>query len=91
MPQSKADPARIAIAWNDPAMVQIGKGGVSEGILEETKRLVKRHKYIKVKLLRSTGANKHTKQAIFEDLCGKVGAELAGIRGNTAVIYKLRK
>lgn len=72
-------------------MLQIGKGGVSEGIVSEAKRLLKKHKFIKVRLLRSAGSDKYTKKGFFEDLCQQTGAKLAGVRGNTAVIYKLRK
>ena len=91
MTPAQPDPSKISDTWNAPAMIQIGKGGISEGIIAEAKRIIKRHKYVKVKLLRSTGADKYTKQGIFDELCQKIGATVAGIRGNTAVIYKLRK
>jgi RNA-binding protein YhbY len=83
--------AKLKIVWQDPVMLQIGKGGISEGTVSEAKRLLKKHKIIKVRLLRSAGGDKHTKQGFFEDLCQQTGAKLAGIRGNTGVIYKLRK
>ena len=88
MSKSQPNSERVAIAWNDPVMLQIGKGGLSEGTIEEAKRLVKKHKYVKVKLLRSTGADKYSKHGIFEELCKQCGAGLAGVRGNTAIIYK---
>jgi len=91
MTPSQPDPERIATAWNEPALIQVGKGGISVGVIAEARRIVKRHKYVKVKLLRSTGADKHSKQGIFEEFCANIGATLVGIRGNTAVIYKLRK
>ncbi|MDF1538788.1 MAG: YhbY family RNA-binding protein [Candidatus Thorarchaeota archaeon] len=90
MTKTQANSERVSIAWNEPAMLQIGKGGISEGTIAEAKRLVKKHKYLKVKLLRSTGADKHSKHSIFEDLCKQCGAGLAGVRGNTAIIYKNR-
>lgn len=91
MTTTQPDPDMIATTWNEPAMIQVGKGGISEGLIAEAKRIIKKHKYVKVKLLKSTGADKHTKGAIFEELCSKTGSRLAGIRGNTAVIYRLRK
>ena len=91
MTNAQPDPTRISTVWQEQAMIQIGKGGISEGVIAEVKRIIKRHKYVKVKLLRSTGADKYTRRTIFEELCEKVGATLAGIRGNTAVIYRLRK
>jgi RNA-binding protein len=84
------DPKRIQITWQDPAMMQIGKGGVSDNIIEETKRLLKKHHYIKVRILRNAigDTNKHD---IVKILCQKTGARLDGVRGNTAVIYKTRQ
>ena len=86
--KKKPDPKRIAIAWQEPALMQVGKNGLTEGIVAEAKRMLKKHKYIKVRLLRSTGSDKHSKQGIFEDLCKQIGAGLSGVRGNTAVLYK---
>lgn len=89
--KDKVDPERIKITWQEPVMLQIGKGGISEGIVTEAKRLLKKHKYIKVRLLHAAGGDKYTKRGFFDNLCSKTGATLTGIRGNTAVIYKLRK
>ena len=80
---------RISIAWQDPAMIQIGKGGVSENLVKETIRLLKKHNYIKVRMLRSA-LDSGSKQEIMTTLCEKTGATFAGLRGNTAVIYKVR-
>ncbi|MHA2193182.1 MAG: YhbY family RNA-binding protein [Candidatus Thorarchaeota archaeon] len=82
------DKTRIDIAWQDPAIMQIGKSGLSEGIIKETKRLLKKHKYIKVRLLRSAAAS-NSKKDIFESLVERTGSNLVGIRGNTAVLFKL--
>ncbi len=86
--KKEPDKTRIGIAWQDPAIMQIGKGGLSEGILKETKRLLKKHKYIKVRLLRSAAAS-NSKKALFDSLAKGTGSHLVGIRGNTAVLYKL--
>jgi len=80
---------RINIAWQDPSMVQIGKGGVSDNLVKETTRLLKKHNYIKVRMLRSA-LDSMTKQELITSLCEQTGATFAGIRGNTAVIYKVR-
>ncbi|MFW9966421.1 MAG: YhbY family RNA-binding protein [Candidatus Thorarchaeota archaeon] len=87
-PIKESDKTRISIAWRDPAIMQIGKGGLSEGIIKETKRLIKKHKYIKVRLLRSA-VESDSKKHIFESLAKGTGSELVGIRGNTAVLFKL--
>ncbi|MFW9767616.1 MAG: YhbY family RNA-binding protein [Candidatus Thorarchaeota archaeon] len=83
------DQRKIQIVWQDPAMVQIGKGGVSDNVVEEVKRLLKRHQYIKVRVLRSAIGDKD-KIEIITLLSQKTGARIDGFRGNTAVIYKTR-
>ena len=64
---------RISIAWQDPAMIQIGKGGVSDNLVKETIRLLKKHHYIKVRMLRSV-LDSMTKQELMNALCEKTGA-----------------
>lgn len=85
----KADPTRIAIAWQDSAMLQIGKSGLTEGTVKEAIRLLKKHKYIKVRMLRSS-LEEESKSVLIAQLAEKCNATLDGIRGNTAVIYRLR-
>ncbi|MHA1771289.1 MAG: YhbY family RNA-binding protein [Candidatus Thorarchaeota archaeon] len=85
----KPDSDRIGSTWQESAMMQIGKAGLTDGIVKEAKRLLKKHKYIKVRALR-TSMEEVPKRALFEELCQRTGAELAGVRGNTAVIYRLR-
>ena len=79
----------INIAWQEPAMIQIGKGGVSDNLVKETVRLLKKHKYIKVRMLRSALDTK-TKQELMTTLCERTGATFEGLRGNTGVMYKIR-
>ncbi len=68
--------------------MQVGKGGISDGLVKEAKKLLKKHKYVKVRLLRSAVTEGLSKEDIFRMLCNDTGAQLAGIRGNTAVLYK---
>lgn len=86
--RSKPDPTRVKIAWQDPVMMQIGKAGLSEGVIKETKRLLKEHQYIKIRLLRSAGGSGPAKKGIFSTLCSETDAVLVGIRGNTAVVFR---
>jgi RNA-binding protein len=83
------DPIRIKITWQEPAMMQVGKYGVSDSVVEEAKRLLKRHKYIKIRILRSA-IGESNKLELMKELCKRTGAAFAGVRGNTAVIYKTR-
>lgn len=83
------DPIRIKITWQEPAMIQVGKAGVTDSVVEEAKRLLKRHQYIKVRILRSA-IGELNKLDLMKLLCEQSGAAFAGVRGNTAVIYKTR-
>ena len=82
------DPVRINITWQESAMMQVGKAGVSDSVIEEARRLLKRHKYIKVRILRSA-LGESSKHEVVNQLCELTGATLAGVRGNTAVIYRV--
>jgi RNA-binding protein len=83
------NPIRIKITWQEPAMMQVGKAGVSDSVVEEAKRLLKRHQYIKVRILRSA-IGESNKLDLMKQLCERSGATFAGVRGNTAVIYRTR-
>lgn len=83
------DQIRINIAWQEPAMMQVGKAGVSDSVVEEARRLLKKHKYIKVRILRSA-IGETDKLELMKLLCERSGATFAGVRGNTAVMYKTR-
>jgi RNA-binding protein YhbY len=80
---------KINTAWQEPAMIQIGKGGVSDNLVKETVRLLKKHNYIKVRMLRSA-LDTMTKKELMSALCERTGATFEGIRGNTGVLYKIR-
>jgi RNA-binding protein YhbY len=87
--KAEADPTRVSIAWQEPAMAQIGKSGLSDNLVKEIVRLLKKHQYIKVRILRSS-LGEASKKELIDELCAKTGAHLAGMRGNTAVIFRYR-
>lgn len=87
--KAEADPTRVSIAWQEPAMAQIGKSGVSDNLVKEIVRLLKKHQYIKVRILRSS-LGEASKAELINELCTKTRAHLAGTRGNTAVIFRYR-
>ncbi|MHA1965972.1 MAG: YhbY family RNA-binding protein [Candidatus Thorarchaeota archaeon] len=83
------DPTRIKITWQEPAMMQVGKAGVSDSVVEEARRLLKKHQYIKIRILRSA-IGESNKLELMKLLCELSGATFAGVRGNTAVIYRTK-
>lgn len=86
----EVDPEKIRTAWHYPAVLQIREEGLSDSDIEEAKRLLDEHHYIKIRILRSgTGASK--KLELMELLCTKCGAKLAGFRGRVAAIYRTKE
>lgn len=70
----------------DP-LVNVGKGGVTEGVIGEIKKQLKDRKLVKVRILRSadeSGDLKETGQQIAEACC----AELIDVRGRTLSLYR---
>ena len=73
----------------DP-ILQVGKAGMSDAVVEEITRQLKRRKLVKVKLLRSAleaGARKD----IGTELAAKTRSALVEVRGNTVVLWKGRR
>ena len=89
--QKEPDKYSIGLAWQEPALLQIGKSGLSEGVVKEAKRLLKSHEYVKLRLLRSARAQADSQKEILKSLCEETGATLIGTRGHTGLIYKSRK
>jgi len=71
----------------DP-ILQIGKAGLSEGVVEEIKRQLKTLKLVKLKLLKSAREQAEGRDTLAEELAEKTGAVLVEVRGNTVVLWK---
>lgn len=69
------------------AVIQIGKEGITSGVVEELKRQLKEKKLVKVKFLRSA-LIKTEREQLAKELQEKTGAILIEIRGNTAVYQR---
>jgi len=67
-------------------VVRIGHGGVTEGVTAETKRSLTAHELIKVRI----EAAGDTKKALAEELASAVDAEIAGVIGKMAILYRAR-
>jgi RNA-binding protein len=68
-------------------VVHVGKDGVSEGLLTATDEALEQHELIKVKLGENAGSDRH---ALAAALAEGAGAELAGVLGRTALLYRAR-
>lgn len=67
--------------------IQIGKEGISEGVIEELKRQLKEKNLVKVKFLKSA-LEQTGREQLARELQERTGADLIEVRGNTAVFYK---
>ena len=66
-------------------VVRVGKGGVSEPVVAETKKALASHELIKVRI------DGEEREALAEKLATATGAEVAGVIGKTAILYRQRE
>ena len=70
----------------DP-VVRVGKGGVSDAVVEETKKSLAAHELIKVRFEIDNGELRRT---FADKLAAAVDAQLAGSVGKIAILYRER-
>jgi RNA-binding protein len=66
----------------DPT-VHVGKEGLTDGIVEEVKNQIKRHKLIKVRVLPAADMDK---DAVAEELAQRTGSKVVDTRGFTVLL-----
>ncbi len=65
-----------------PSM-HIGKGGLTDGVVEEVKIQIKANKLVKIKVLASSAQEK---KELAEELARRSGTRLVEVRGNTILL-----
>lgn len=70
----------------DP-LVNVGKSGVTDAVIEEIKKQLKDKKLVKVRILRSADAAEDLK-GTGKQLAQACGAELIDVRGRTISLYR---
>ena len=75
-----------ALAQKLDPVVQIGKGGITESVIEGTKLVLEKRELVKIRLLNNSGLD--TKEAM-QVLCAWLGADPVQQIGSVLVIYKL--
>ena len=68
-------------------VVMVGARGLTEAVIRETDQALSHHELIKVKL---AGRERRAVEALTDQLALATGAELVGIVGRIAVLYRLR-
>ena len=68
-------------------VVRVGKGGVSESVIAETKKSLEAHELIKIRVDSEESSDRHD---LAEKLAAAAGAEIAGTVGKIAILYRAR-
>ena len=66
-------------------VVRVGKGGVSDSVVAETKKSLDSHELIKVRI------DGEDRDALAEKLAAATDAQIAGVIGKTAILYRARE
>ncbi len=67
-------------------VVQIGREGITEGVIRAIDECLFRHELIKVRF--TDFKEKDQKEALTGDFTAKTGGELVGMIGHTAILYR---
>ena len=68
-------------------VVRVGRAGVSSSVIEETKRSLKAHELIKVRIENDDSSER---KSIAAELATASDAEVAGTIGKLAILYRAR-
>jgi RNA-binding protein len=70
-------------------ILQIGKGGISDSVIEEIKKQVKKRKIIKIKILKNI-LEMQSKEELISILESKTGAKVLQVVGNIVTLCSTR-
>jgi RNA-binding protein len=76
------------LAHNLSPVVRLGKAGLSEAVIEETKVALRAHELIKVKI---EGEDGEERRAMAGDLAAATEADLVGTVGKVSILYRARE
>lgn len=69
-------------------VVRIGRGGLSEGVVNETRQSLEAHELIKVRIDLDEGDER---RALAQQLAEATDADVAGTVGKIAILYRARE
>jgi RNA-binding protein len=67
--------------------VQLGRGGITEGLLAAVNQALADHELIKVRVAEAAGLDRHEAAG---NLAGQTRSEIAQVLGNTVLLYRRR-
>ena len=68
-------------------VVWVGKGGLSDSVIDETRRSLDAHELIKVRIEVEDASSR---RGLANELARAAGAEIAGVIGKIAILYRAR-
>jgi len=68
-------------------VVRVGQKGITTAVINETERALESHELIKVRV----DAEGKEKKAMAEELAERTAADVAGVVGKIAILYKARE
>ncbi len=68
-------------------VVRVGKGGLSDSVIDETRRSLEAHELIKVGIDLEDASSR---RSLANELARAAGAEVAGTIGKIAILYRAR-
>lgn len=87
MPEKKTKKQLVKLGSTIDPTVHVGKEGLTEGIVQEVKTQVKRHKLIKVRVLPAADMDK---DAVAAELAQRSGTTVVDTRGFTVLLSDSR-
>jgi RNA-binding protein len=69
-------------------IVRVGRGGVSDAVVEETKKSLSSHELIKVRVEADDSA---ARKELAAKLASATGSQVAGMIGKTLILYRERE
>ncbi len=66
-------------------VVQVGKGGIDDGLIKAVDQALSDHELIKIKVAEVAGLDRHEAA---DDLAAKTRSEVAQVLGNTVLLYR---
>jgi len=74
-----------ALAHPLKPLVQVGKGGIDDGLVAAVDQALADHELIKVKVGESAGMDRHD---VADQLAGKTKSQVAQVLGNIVLLYR---
>ncbi|MCL7475860.1 MAG: YhbY family RNA-binding protein [Methanosarcinales archaeon] len=71
-------------------LLNVGKNGITDSLVEELLNQLKQNKLVKIKILKSAAVGSTDRMALAEELSRRTGTQLVEVRGSNAVLYQKR-